>query len=199
MWVPPLRRDIRVLLSRVKNPFFEHGDAEYYVAERGGRVVGRIAAVENRAHNAYHGDQTGFFGFFECIDDAAVARSLFAAAAVWLKARGLDVMRGPTSFSTNDESGLLIDGFDSPPTILNPHNPAYYAPLLEQDGFTKAKDLYQYRVTNPVLPERLLERVQRIVDRQELTLRALDKRRFADEVERIKVIYNAAWERNWGF
>ncbi len=111
------------LLSRSKNPFFEHAEAEYFLAERGGEVVGRIAAIANRLHNETHDDQVGFFGFFECVDDKAVADALFAAAAEWLRARGFDTVRGPASFSVNDECGLLVDGFDTPPTLMMPHNP----------------------------------------------------------------------------
>src|SRR5688572_20825872 len=139
--------DIRTMLSRKKNPFFEHSDAGYFLAERDGEVVGRIAAIENRQHNRYYQDRVGFFGFFECVDDQHVANELFAAAAQWLKARHRTVMRGPTSFSTNDECGLLVQGFDTPPTLLNPHNPEYYVSLVERAGFSKVKDMYQYCIT----------------------------------------------------
>ena len=142
VWVPQLRMDVRTMLSRTKNPFFEHSEAEYFLAERNGDVVGRIAAINNRAHIDYYHDTTGFFGFFECVDDQAVASALFAAAAAWLKGKKLTVMRGPTSFSTNDECGLLVEGFDTPPTLLNPHNPAYYVRLVEGAGFVKTKDMY---------------------------------------------------------
>ncbi len=197
-WVPPLRMDIRTLLSRKKNPFFQHADAEYFLAERAG-VVGRIAAIHNRAHNEFHGDSAGFFGFFESVDDQAVADALFDAAASWLKARGLTLMRGPASFSTNDECGLLVEGFDTPPTLLNPHNPAYYLPLVERAGFVKAKDLYQYQSTNPTMPERLIQAARLLMERKKITLRRLDMKHFDQEIERIKRVYNAAWEKNWGF
>jgi len=197
-WVPPLRRDMRTLLSRKKNPFFQHAEAGYFLAERG-NVVGRIAAIHNRAHNEFHDDSVGFFGFFECVDDQAVANALFAAAADWLRARGLTAMRGPASFSTNDECGLLIAGFDTPPTLLNPHNPPYYVALLERAGFAKAKDMFQYQSTNPAMPERLIRAARLMMERKNIRLRGLDLKHFGDEVERIKRIYNAAWEKNWGF
>lgn len=203
MWVPPLRMDIRTMLRKDKNPFFAHAEAEYFLAERQngktGEVVGRIAAIHNRAHNEFHDDAVGFFGFFDVIDDQQVADALFDAAASWLTPRGLTVMRGPASFSTNDECGLLVDGFDTPPTLLNPHNPAYYVPLVERAGFTRAKDLWQYESTTTQLPERLLRAAQHIAERKGITLRALDKKHFDDEVELIKKVYNSAWERNWGF
>ncbi len=198
-WVPPLRMDVKTLLSKKKNPFFQHAEAEYFLAERDGEVVGRIAAIHNRAHNEFQGDATGFFGFFDSVDQQPVADALFQAAADWVKGRGLTVLRGPASFSTNDECGLLVDGFDSAPTLLNPHNPPYYVRLVESAGFVKAKDLYQFQSTNPTLPERLIQGARAITQRKKITLRKLDMKHFDEEVERIKRVYNAAWEKNWGF
>lgn len=197
-WVPPLRWQTREQLSRRRNPFFQHADAEYFLARRGTAAVGRIAAIDNRAHNAFHADRVGFFGFFECLDDQDVAGPLFDASAAWLRGRGLDTMRGPVSPSTNDECGLLVAGFDTPPTVLSPHNPPYYMRLLETAGFTKVKDLYQYRIADRAMPERLA-RAGPIGERAGVVLRRLDMRRFEEEIRRIKVIYNRAWERNWGF
>lgn len=225
LWVPPLRRDVKTLLSRSKNPFFARAAAEYFLAERTVRrhdgtaadsnpaavlpsyrrdgrrweVVGRIAAIHNRAHNEFHNDTVGFFGFFECIDEQEIADRLFEVAAGWLRDRGLTVMRGPASFSTNDECGLLVDGFDTPPTVMNPHNPRYYVRLVEQAGFVKAKDMFQFQSSNPNLPERLLRGARLIAERKNIKLRKLDMKRFDDEVEIIKGLYNSAWEVNWGF
>jgi GNAT superfamily N-acetyltransferase len=194
---------VETLLSRSKNPFFEHADAEYFLAERNGEAVGRIAAIHNRLHNSTHDDRVGFFGFFESVDDQAVADALFAAAAAWLRARGLDTMRGPASFSVNDECGLLVDGFDTPPTLMMPHNPPYYVTLVEHAGFAKAKDLLVYQGGDPdrykPVPERLARGTELIRQRQGITLRGLDMKHFDAEVERIKALYNAAWEKNWGF
>ncbi len=199
-WVPPLRMDIAKLLSRKKNPFFQHAEAEYFLATYGdGRLAGRVAAIHNHAHNEHHDDEVGFFGFFECVDDPAVARTLFDTAGRWLRQRGLKVMRGPTSFSTNDECGLLVDGFDTTPTVLTPYTPKYYLDLVEASGFHIAKDLYQYQSGNPNLPEKLVSRVQRVAERQHIKLRKLDMKHFRAEVERIKKVYNGAWEDNWGF
>jgi ribosomal protein S18 acetylase RimI-like enzyme len=203
LWVPPLRRDVATLLSRRKNPFFEHAEAEYLLAERGGAVVGRIAAIANRLHNEFHHDKVGFFGFFETVQDQAVANALLDAAAAWLRERGFDTMRGPASFSTNDESGVLVDGFATPPVLMMPHNPRYYPTLLEAAGFTKAKDLLVYQggdVDHYVpVPERLTRATELIRQRAGLTVRPLNLKDFAAEVERIKELYNKCWERNWGF
>lgn len=200
LWVPPLRMDIRTMLSKEKNPFFQHADAQYFLAESpSGKVLGRIAAIHNRAHNEFQEDRVGFFGFFECADDQAAANGLFDAAAAWLEERGLDTMRGPASFSTNDECGVLVDGFDTPPTLLNPHNPPYYATLVERAGFTKAMDLHQYQTVSNQLPERLVRGARLLAQRRKITLRPLDKKRFYEEVNQIKPLYRAGWEKNWGF
>jgi GNAT superfamily N-acetyltransferase len=194
---------VETLLSRTKNPFFEHAEAEYFIAERDGDVVGRIAAISNRLHNETHEDRVGFFGFFESIDDQDVANALLEAAAGWCRALGHDVLRGPTSFSVNDECGLLVDGFDTPPALMMPHNPPYYIGLLERAGLVKAKDLWVYQGGSeqgyvPV-PERLARATEMIRQRQGITLRSLNMKNFEGEVERIKELYNSAWEKNWGF
>ena len=203
VWVPPLRLDVETLLSRKKNPFFEHADAQYLLAEREHEVVGRIAAIDNRLHNETHQDKVGFFGFFECGYDQAVADALFASATDWLRARGHDTVRGPASFSTNDECGLLVDGFDTPPTLMMPHNPPYYPRLVEAAGFKKAKDLLVYRGGYEAfyipVPERLARGTELIQKRQGITIRPLNMADFKGEVERIKALYNRAWEKNWGF
>lgn len=203
LWVPPLRRDVKALLSRDKNPFFEHGEAAYFIAERDGNVVGRIAAITNHLHNKTHHDQVGFFGFFESVDDQAVADALLDRAAGWCRERGHDTVRGPASFSVNDECGLLVDGYDKPPTVMMPHNPRYYVRLLEEAGFSKAKDLLVYQGGQEShhipMPERLTRATEVLQKRLGVTLRPLNIRDFENEVERIKKIYNAAWEDNWGF
>jgi GNAT superfamily N-acetyltransferase len=198
-----LRRDVAMLLDRRKNPFFEHAEAEYFLAERDGTVVGRIAAISNRLHNETHDDRVGFFGFFECIRDQAVADALFAAAAEWCRSKEHDVLRGPASFSVNDECGLLVDGFQYPPALMMPHNPPSYVELVERAGFAKAKDLWVYQGGSeegyvPV-PERLARGTELIRQRLGITIRPLDLSRFDEEVEAVKRIYNAGWEKNWGF
>ena len=194
-----------MLLDRAKNPFFEHGEAEDFLATRAGAVVGRIAAVVNTLHNEIHADKVGFFGFFECENDQAVADALFDAAAAWLRTRGFDTMRGPASFSVNDECGLLVDGYDTPPTIMMPHNPPYYVQLVEHAGFRKAKDLFVYqggdltmRAYKPV-HERLTRAVSLMQSRMGVTLRPINMKRFHEEIELVKSLYNRSWEKNWGF
>jgi len=201
-WVPQLRRDVRTLLSPAQNPFFQHAEAQYFLALRrsDGRAVGRIAAIKNDAHNRVHGDRVGFYGFFESADDPAVATALFDAAAAWLRGKGFDTMRGPMSPSINDECGLLVQGFDSPPTILMPHNPEYYVGLHERGGFAKAMDLLVYYVDAGTGPPERYERAAKVIaERKGITLRPLNMRRFPAEVELVKQLYNEMWERNWGF
>jgi GNAT superfamily N-acetyltransferase len=198
MWAPQLRMDVRTLLSPKKNPFFQHAEAQYFLARSNGRPVGRIAAIKNDAHNRTWQDKVGFYGFFESVDDQAVADALFDAAGAWLRARGCDTMRGPASPSTNDECGLLVDGFETPATLMMPHNPRSYVALTERAGFHKAKDLICYESTYTELPERLDRGAKLVAQRRGITLRSLDLKRFTQEVETIKGVYNAAWEQNWG-
>jgi len=201
-WVPPLKSQVRGLLDR-KHPFYADGaaDREVFLAWRGKRVVGRIAAIVNRAHNAFHEDRWGFFGFFECEDDAVAAAELLAAAADWVKAKGCDTLVGPANPSTNYECGLLTAGFDTPPTVMMTYNPPGYQSLIENAGFAKAKDLLAF--SSPVHPKSL-ERLQRFTEKARkrepsLVTRPVVLSEFRREVEIIRGIYSKAWERNWGF
>ncbi|MFH1176064.1 MAG: N-acetyltransferase [Acidobacteriota bacterium] len=201
-WVPPLKKQVREYLDR-RHPFYANGaaDRELFLAWRGGRVAGRIAAITNRAHNEFHGDHWGFFGFFECEDDAAAAGALLGAAGDWVRARGCDALVGPVNPSTNYEAGLLVEGFDTPPTVMMTYNPPRYAELLEAAGLAKAKDLIAY--ASPV-HARSLERLKRFTDKTrerepELTTRSVNLKVFASEVAIIREVYNKAWEKNWGF
>jgi len=202
LWVPQLRMDVRTLLSPKKNPFWKHASAQYFLARAPsgarGRTVGRIAGIKNNAHNRTWNDRVGFYGFFECVDDQEVANALFDAAGAWLRQEGLTTMRGPASPSLNDECGLLLQGFDTPPTLMMSHNPSYYVRLTERAGFRKAKDLICYESTGTDMPERLVRGAKLVAARKGITLRALDLKRFREEVETIKRLYNAAWEQNWG-
>lgn len=199
-WVAPLRMDLAVVLDRKKHPYHRHAEVAYFLAERGGEPVGRIAATVNHRYNEFHEARQGFFGFFEAVDDAGVARALVDAAAAWLRERGMERMQGPMSFSTNEEAplGVLVQGFEVPPYVFMPHNPPYYDRILEEAGLAKAMDLLAYSMTGEP-PERLVRGVERLAKRQGVTVRGLDMRRFAEEVATIKEVYNSAWARNWGF
>jgi GNAT superfamily N-acetyltransferase len=199
LWVGPLRRDVRTLLSRQKNPFFRHAEAQYFLARCGGRTVGRIGAIKNDAHNREHNDRVGFYGFFDSVSDQTVASALFDAAAAWLRGKGFTVMRGPMNPSINDACGLLVQGFDTPPTLMMPHNPPYYADLHHRYGFTKAKDLLVYQSTGTEPPERIVRAANVIARRKGIALRGVNPTRLGQEVELVKALYNQAWERNWGF
>jgi GNAT superfamily N-acetyltransferase len=202
-WVPPLRIAVRDALDR-KNPFYRTADRQLFLARRNGRLVGRIAAIENQAHNEFHGDRVGFFGFFECEQDQETADALFTAAEGWLRERKLDVMRGPMNPSTNHECGLLIDGFEQHPMIMTTWNPRYYPTLMDGSGFAKAKDLLAYYFPMQgdqalQLPDRYRVHAERALEGQRLEFRGFDFAHFDREVERCWEIYNAAWEKNWGF
>ena len=201
-WVPPLKKQVTDYLDR-SHPFYAGGesDRELFLAWRGQRVCGRIAAIHYHAHNVFHSDRWGFFGFFECEDDPAAAAELLAAAADWVRARGHDTLVGPMNPSTNYECGLLVMGFDSPPAVMMTYNPPRYAELIEAAGFAKAKDLNAY--SSPVHAQSL-ERLRRFADKTrerepQLVTRGVDLKQFDREVAIIRGIYNAAWEKNWGF
>jgi hypothetical protein len=204
-WVPPLRLTVSDAVDQKKNPFYRNASRQLFLAWRDGVPVGRIAAIENRAHNEFHEDKIGFFGFFECADDQEAANALFAAAEEWLRSRGLDTMRGPMNPSTNYECGMLVEGFDVHPIFMTNWNPAYFIPLVERAGFVKAKDLNAYWVQTGAgpdklpLPPRFAALAERAIAQSGVTFRDIDVRRFDQEVEVLWDIYNSAWERNWGF
>jgi hypothetical protein len=198
-WVPLLRSDLKKKFDRETYPFFEHAEAEFFLARRNGQVAGRIVAIKNDNHIKFHEEPVGFFGFFESVNDAAVSNALFSHAADWLRTRKLEVMRGPMNYSTNEECGLLIDGFNSPPTIMMTYNPPYYSELIEGFGFEKAKDLLAYDITDENVPERLARTIERLKKRRNITIRPMVKKDIKQEIQRVKDIYNSAWEKNWGF
>ncbi|MGA7836777.1 MAG: hypothetical protein WB996_02345 [Ignavibacteriaceae bacterium] len=200
-WVPPLLMDKKKILNKEKNPFFQHAEAEYFLAERDGELVGRIAAVKNDLHNKYHNDNVGFFGFFECINDQQVANKLFDTAKDWLKAKGFSQMRGPANPSSNDEYAMLLEGFDDPPRLLMTYNPKYYLDLCENYGLKKAKDLYAYKLENKkVMSSEKLKRVAEIAQKRSgIKVTQLDMKNFDKELEKVKYVYNKAWAPNWGF
>lgn len=199
-WVAPLRMDQAKALDPKKNPFFEHGAAALFLAERGGEVVGRIAAIENGEHLKKYADGNGFFGFFEAVEDYAVAEALLDAAAGWLRGRGLTGVRGPTNPSMNDTSGLLVEGFDREPAILMPYNPPYYVDFLERYGFERAMTMWAYYVHEAYVNKEKLRRGAELVFRRYpgLSIRQIRMDRYTEDAKIAMRIYNAAWSNNWG-
>lgn len=199
-WVPPLLMERLDHLNPKKNPFFGLAEVAYWVAWREGQPLGRISAQVNRAHLARHGDDTGHFGFLEAVDDPAVFAALFETACDWLRARGLKRVLGPFSLSINDESGLLVDGFDTPPSVMMGHAKPYYGPRVEEQGFVKAKDLlaYKYEATYK-LPDYVLGIIDRAKKSQRFTVRSLDTKNYRRDLDSIMDIFNDAWYDNWNF
>jgi hypothetical protein len=199
-WVPPLKSDVRELLS-LKQPFYGHAQRKLFLALQDGMAVGRIVAIINHRHNEFHSEKTGFFGFFECVDDQKTADTLLLAAEKWIREKGMDRVLGPVNPSTNEECGLLVHNYLSPPFVMMTYNPPYYRDLFENAGYDKAKDLYAYWYhVGHELPDRLKRIVTKVKEREKgLVVRPLDKSRFDSELEVVRLIYNEAWERNWGF
>nr|BCX00907.1 MAG: hypothetical protein KatS3mg041_0953 [Bacteroidota bacterium] len=200
-WVPPLRLEQKTLLDPARNPFFEHSRMALFLAEREGRVIGRIAAIENGNHLATHQDGVGFFGFFEVVPEYPVAAALLEQAAQWLRERGLLFMRGPANPSLNDTAGLLVEGFERPPVLLMPYNPPYYVEFIERFGLRKVMGMYAYYVDVETVQMEKLERGVKIVHHRlpGLSVRKVDLRHFAREARIVHHIYNEAWRDNWGF
>lgn len=203
-WVPPLVSEQQEFYDRQKNPFFQHSRAEYFLARRGDQTVGRIAALVNQRHNDFHQERVGFFGAFEVLEDPEAATALLQRACDWVGAEGMTAIRGPATFSSNDEWGLLVDGFNSPPAILTTYNPPRYVDYIERAGFKKAMDLYAYHLPKEkALPQTLDPKsaamIERLKQRSGVRLRAANMRKYWQETDHIKRIYNAAWTGNWGF
>ncbi|HWB85652.1 MAG TPA: hypothetical protein VG675_16020 [Bryobacteraceae bacterium] len=199
-WVPPLRIAVKELLDRRKHPFYANAEAEFYLARRDGRVVGRVAAILDRNHNRFHEEAAGFFGFFECEDDTAVAGALLSRARQWVMERGARVLRGPVNPSTNYECGMLIEGFERSPMIMMTYNPRYYPRLMEETGLRKAKDLIAYLSDSSIVK---LDKIERVADRalakNGVRVRQINMKDFEGEVGRVWDVYTSAWSRNWGF
>ena len=200
-WVAPMRFMERDRLNPKKNPWFNHGEAAFWVAECDGKIAGRISAQVDHSHIELRKDATGFFGFFECVDDQEVADQLFAAAMAWLREKGMQRCLGPFSLNINDESGLLVEGFNCPPRMLMGHAQPYYGGLVESAGFTKSVDMFAYLTPMDTgLPFKQIKWLKRALDRDpKLAVRPLDTRRIDEEIATIVRIFNAAWAENWGF
>lgn len=202
-WIPPLKLERYIWLTRALNPFFKHGEAQYFLARRDGRVVGRITAQIDRSFNEFHDNRWGHFGFLEFEDDQEVLDGLLAVAEGWLRERGRDRMLGPMDFAINDECGVLIDGFELEPMIRHPWHPPYYQKRVEAAGLVKAMDVFHWHLhvanretsMQPMLP-RVAERSR---DKHGITIRRMSFLHFRRELDEFAKIYNAAWSRNWGF
>lgn len=199
-WVQPLTFERLDHLDQAKNPFMRAIEVRYWLAHRDGEPVGRVSAQVNRRHLERHRDGTGHFGFLEAVDDAQVFATLMATAEDWLRERRMERIAGPFNLSINDESGLLVEGFAMPPSMMMGHAQPYYGPRLEALGYLKAKDLIAYDVDAtvpwPVATQRLIARAERM---QGLRIRPLEMRRYQDEIRTIVRIFNDAWADNWGF
>lgn len=202
VWVPPLRLERRLFLSRRLNPFFTHGDAQLLLAERDGRVVGRLSAHYDEAFNAFHGNRWGMFGFLELEDDPEILPALLDAAAIWLRGRGRDHMVGPMDFTINDESGVMIEGFERAPLIKQPWQPPYYVRRCEEAGLVKAVDLLMWELEiadrSKLLPV-IFKLAGQVQERHGIRIRKMSRRTLRRDMDRFAEVYNAAWSENWGF
>ena len=199
LYIRPLDMDLSDRLNPKKNPFFEHADGTIFTAYRSGKCVGRVTAQIDREHLARHKDDAGFFGFLDTIDDPEVAKALLAKAEAWLKDRGMKTIRGPMSLSINEEIGCLVDGFDSPPVLMNPHHRAYQGGLIEQAGYQKAKDVWgwRYEVGEPNARVKKAQEDMRALP--EVKMRKLSKSNIDADVATTLEIFNEAWHDNWMF
>jgi len=199
-WVPPLIKDHLSKFSP-NHPFRSHSEMILFMADRKGQIVGRIAGIIDHHYIEFHQEKVGFFGFFESIPDQEVAERLLSKVGDWLKEHGMEKMAGPMNPSTNDECGLLVEGFDASPRLMMPYNPRYYPSLLEGFGLRKVMDLYAYWLEESFfLDDRLFRITERLTKRDpQLWLRPIKLRHLDEELTIIKEIYNDAWSKNWGF
>jgi len=199
-WVAPLRMDQKCLFDPARHPFHRHAEMRCFLAKRNGRVVGRVAGIWDRNYNEFHGEKTGFFGFYESEDDPDTAKALLETVRGWLSGRGAERMLGPMNPSTNYECGMLVDGFDSDPYVMMPYNPPYYPRLMDSAGLRKAKDLLAYIARRGEVQWEKVARVARTASEAgRFSVRPIRMPEFWTEVERIWNVYNAAWSKNWGF
>jgi GNAT superfamily N-acetyltransferase len=202
-WVPPIFSERMHFTDPEKNPFFQHAEVQFFMALRGEKIAGTIAVFTNHLHNEYQNENVAFFGFFEVLEDYEAAELLFKTAEAWAKERGHAALRGPAQWSTNDECGLLVDGFDDSPRILMTYNPSYYVDYIEKLGYKYARDLWAYKLSvkkfMEITGERLDKLTTRILERKNITIHTLDMKKYAEEVNKFKILYNNAWSKNWGF
>ncbi|HEX4386536.1 MAG TPA: N-acetyltransferase [Myxococcales bacterium] len=201
LWVPPLLDDYRRLLNPAKSPFLKHGEAQCFLAEEDGKPVGRICAQLDFDFDKQWPAEVGvaFFGFFDSKDDPKVARALFDKAEEWARSKGRKHLRGPFTLDSKGETGVLIEGFDTPPRVGMPHNRPYVGPLIESAGYAKAKDFFCWWYTSGQIDERTRRIAQRTLDLPNVKVRPMDLKQFRREVDIVRDIYNSAWSSNWGF
>jgi hypothetical protein len=198
-WVPPLKIAVKDFF-KPKHPFFDVGEVELFLAYRENKIVGRIAAIINTAHNKFWNDRIGFWGFYESIDDKAVSKALIETAESWLKDKGMTSFRGPVNPSTNYECGLLFDGLQDSPQIMMTYNPEYYSKHFSSLGYEKVKDLLAYQIDLSFkMPEKITRIAARIEKSKKVTYRFINKKNWDNEVQLMLKIYNKAWQKNWGF
>lgn len=199
-WVAPLLMDLKKVFTR-ENPLFEHAEIRIWVARKEGRDVGRIAGIHDKAYCNTAVSPACFFGFFECENNLRTAQSLFKAVSAWAGTKGLAKLMGPMNPTTNDECGLLIEGFDTPPCFMMPYNPSYYVELLNQCGFAKAKDLLAFYIDLSGIPmDRLVRIGEKVKSRNSrLKFRPIQRKTLEADLGQVKKIYNDAWQDNWGF
>ncbi len=200
-WIAPLKIEQKKLIDEDNNPFYDDGDIALFLAEQDGEICGRIAAIQDRRYNEHHDNKTGFFGFFECIDDQSVANLLVKVASDWLRERGHTDILGPANPSMMDEIGILVDGFEYDPSIMMPYHKPYYDTLLKNAGFGKEMDMYAFRVTQATVNLDRMYRAEEIIKRRlpKFNLREIDLKNLDKEVEIVRHIFNKAWSGNWGF
>ncbi|MFH2001551.1 MAG: N-acetyltransferase [Planctomycetota bacterium] len=198
-WVPPLISEMKERLDPKRHPFFTHGESRFFLARRNGRVVGRVAALIDRAHNAFHQERVVGFGFFDLEHDEEVAAALLHEVAAWGLSQEMTILKGPFNYSTNEECGTLIEGFDSSPVIMMTYNPPWHVEVLASLGLEKSRDILAYYGDKTVPVDRLKRIMDRTIQRYSLSIRSLEMDRFDAELDLIRAIYNSAWEKNWGF
>ncbi|MCR4666993.1 MAG: hypothetical protein K5657_06840 [Desulfovibrio sp.] len=200
IWVPSLRADDRALLSVTVHPFWQSARRRLFLASSHGTVLGRIAAIIDDKYNSYAGERCGAFGFFECVDDGAVANALFHAAATWLRSEGMEYMRGPVNPSTNYTCGLLVDGFEERPALMMPWNPPYYTRLFAGFRLHKDQDLFAYRLSSRTLSERPPSySLKDLLGGTPFTYRTADRARLDEDIACMLGLYRESWARNWYF
>lgn len=199
-WVPPLKYLVRQILNFEKHPFWQHAKGKLFLAEKNGEILGRISAQINYLYNSVHKTDTGFFGFFECVNDSTVANALFSKAESWLKENGATIIQGPASPSINDKTGFLANGFDRSPSFMMPYNPEYYLTLSKNYGFKKAKTLFAYEITaSTPTPKEAYKVAARLKKRRGIHIRRITKKSLHSDIHVIKNLFNKCWEKNWGF